>query len=147
MINKKIFILGFSLIMSFNYLNASDDLDLSDKERQKIIDDREKAKKAKNSVVKTLQTEKYMMDFKYNFLMNCMNNVTSTNDIKECNDSLKIEIKKEDEKFKEEEKRAEEYEKKQEKIKEDNEKAEAKRLKEIEKAEARKQKELENSNK
>lgn len=144
MFNKKLIFIGLSSIfLSLSYLNA-DDLDLSEKERQKILEDREKAKKAKLTVMKTLKNEKYITDYKYNFLMNCLNNITSTNDIKDCNDSLKIELKKEDDRLKEEEKQQEEQEKKLEKMKEDREKAEAKRLKEIEKTEAKRLKEMMN---
>ena len=147
---KKI-IIGFSIFTSLFLLNANaDDFELSDKEKQKIIEDREKAKKMKATAVENLTNEKYFMDLKYNILMNCFNNVSSTNDIKDCNDTLKMELKKEQDKMKQKQKEKEEYEKKieeqkelQEKLIEDREKEEERRKKEQERELSKKQKEQE----
>lgn len=143
-IKKTFIMLGITTLISSNLLLARDDLNLSDKEKQKIIEERDKTTKAKNIAMKSLNEEKHMVDVKYSFMMNCLQDVATVNDIKECNESLKNELKKEEEIKKEEEKKLDEYEKRQEKIKSDNEKAEAKRLKDLEKAEAKKQKELGN---
>lgn len=140
--------LGVSLIST--NLSATDDFELSDKEKAKIIEDRDKAKKMKETSMDALRNEKYFMDFKYNIMMNCLNVATSTNDLKDCNDNLKNEMKKEQDKIKTKQKEKEEYENKlkeqqeqQEKMKLDSEKEELKRQKEAEKEQAKKQKEAE----